>query len=808
MFLSAIFLWALLSISIPILIALWNRRQTRREDFGGYYLLRRLLQSTHKRIRLWEILKLLNRIALLCILILLFAEPQKKQIRLSGADDGFALILDVGRSMQSLGAHGNSLASEQIERVHSILAQIPSRAQGVIFFVSDRCDSFKLSEGRLTASSEQWLEQIRLESIPYANAPTTTQAFTSCINRMESLFDQKEILSIFISPLPSTLDLSALKMTRLKIERLDSPESVESSKVEIRQELMSDKVRLILNSNAPGDVRLIRRDRVENLGQVLGSLDLPAANDTWVWYHQKVDQDPWLRSSLLAVQKQESYQVTVWSMKESPGYLSLISALRNFPEMKIIKSIGGEPQGDSLIIYGSYPFSTQNLKRAWFFLDPSAQQPFEVRDHKQWSVGSSSADLSRSFHIQTRDGEIFVKKYSLYQLDRFDILETFQDGAPSLLSDKKSDGKIWLSTFDLEDLTTDLTLESTFIPYLYRHLESWLAVEDPARDLSESTPIWLMPGTTKPMETVAKSHRWPGIYGSQGRFRVVDPVPYPESFLKWEAGSSLTGTREDLVSLRPALFKALVASIFIELILCLISFRVLAVGIFILCLPFSAEAGLRSIPISYFRGIDPDRKIALEQFVVESARLTNLDFAKPIEANLDRLWESSFVLVSSARPFGPLSKDEREKIREYCERGGLLIFDDPLATAESTFYQSVKAELQAIFPSRPLKAIPKEDVLFRTFYILNEVSGRKLASPYLEGVELDRRWVAVFSFNDLLGANLKSNSGDFAFSVSPYGIEQRTLARRLFVNFEMYSVTMDYKDDAIHLPYILKKRVR
>jgi hypothetical protein len=107
-----------------------------------------------------------------------------------------------------------------------------------------------------------------------------------------------------------------------------------------------------------------------------------------------------------------------------------------------------------------------------------------------------------------------------------------------------------------------------------------------------------------------------------------------------------------------------------------------------------------------------------------------------------------------------------------------------------------------------METVSKEDVLFRTFYLLNEVSGRKLASPHLEGIKFDRRWLAVFSANDLLGANLRNDRGEFVLSVSPYGVSQRVLAQRLMLNLLMYGSTTDYKDDAIHLPHILKRRVR
>jgi len=136
------------------------------------------------------------------------------------------------------------------------------------------------------------------------------------------------------------------------------------------------------------------------------------------------------------------------------------------------------------------------------------------------------------------------------------------------------------------------------------------------------------------------------------------------------------------------------------------------------------------------------------------------------------------------------------------------VFDDPSALRGSQFYQNVKAQMQKVLPGREFKTVPREAVVFRTYYLLDEVSGRRLNSAFIEGIELDGRWVSLYSFNDILGAIYRLPTGDFGFSVSPYGPVQRILAERLLLNMFMYSVTVDYKDDAIHLPHILRRRVR
>jgi hypothetical protein len=278
-----------------------------------------------------------------------------------------------------------------------------------------------------------------------------------------------------------------------------------------------------------------------------------------------------------------------------------------------------------------------------------------------------------------------------------------------------------------------------------------------------------------------------------------------------EQDETQTNVQEEKVSFRSLLLKALATSVVIELLLCLATApRLLALlGGFLFFMLGSADAAsLRPMSLGVWKGIDSDRRVSLGQLGQDADRLSNLEFEAPTEVPPTEFWKYPIVFHSSTSRLSPLSQEDQQRIRDYCERGGLIIFDDPLATTDSQFYQSVKNEMSKIFPGRDLKKISKEDVIFRTFYLLNEVSGRKLAAPYLEGISFDNRWVVLFSFNDLLGATFRTPRGDYGLSVTPYGISQRVLAQRLLVNFLMYGATIDYKDDAIHLPHILKRRVR
>ena len=78
--------------------------------------------------------------------------------------------------------------------------------------------------------------------------------------------------------------------------------------------------------------------------------------------------------------------------------------------------------------------------------------------------------------------------------------------------------------------------------------------------------------------------------------------------------------------------------------------------------------------------------------------------------------------------------------------------------------------------------------------------------PWLEAQVLDGRLAVVYSQNDLGGAWARAELGDWEYDCTPGGEPQRETAFRLGVNLAMYALCTDYKDDAVHLPFILRRR--
>jgi len=802
-FLFISFLWTLGFLSIPIIIAFWNRRKFKKEKFGGFYLLKKITEATTRRVQILEILRLLNRLVLLTSLIFLFAEPFQMRKTIGEAESGFAVLIDVGRSLQTL-------TKVQQARVYKILQSIPTQSQGAIAFVSNRCEIASMEGGRQTARPAEWIDHLKTRDWLYSGRSTQTQALQLCLSHLQGLFSGRKIYTVFVSPLPQSLDQKQLEEMSLSIEKLSAPEIPALEKVDLRQESQGGTLRIFLNSSEAMSANVIVNGKFEPLGEIKETIDLIPQDSSFLLLEGAKTADPWAHQYLFPLKAQISRQVTLWAQKESAGYLSLLSALRSHSQIKVVKQIGGSPQGDAVLIYGNYPLSDEILGRAFFFVNPEGQAPWAIRDKKQLSSSSlASPDLLKSFRFNTPQGSVMIKRYVLLDPDRFETLSTFEDGAPSLLRDRRVQARHWILPFDLEDLTTDLSLEPSFIPYLYTHLETWLGAQDEASADEELKPVWLMAGLSAPAQEVIARLEWPGIYASQNRFKVVQADAFPSGFLEMKESRSTSKEREEKHFLRSLIEKILVCSIFIEL---LFSILLRPVVLVLLVSLFSSQAleavSTRPIPIGYAKGSDKDRVVALSQILRDADRLSNLDFDKPQEASPETYWKYPLVVVSLNSSFGPFSALDRSRIRAYCEQGGVLFFDDPLATADSSFYKSVRDELSKIFPGRDLKDISKEDVIFRTYYLLNEVSGRKLASPQLQGLSFDNRWLAIFSSNDLLGANLRGPQGDYALSVAPYGISQRVLAQRMLMNFLMYSVTIDYKDDSIHLPHILKRRVK
>ena len=94
----------------------------------------------------------------------------------------------------------------------------------------------------------------------------------------------------------------------------------------------------------------------------------------------------------------------------------------------------------------------------------------------------------------------------------------------------------------------------------------------------------------------------------------------------------------------------------------------------------------------------------------------------------------------------------------------------------------------------------------RSFYLLERPLGRVEGPDYLEAVTHGGRAAVVYSRHDLGGAWDRDNLGNYLHAVEPGGEGQRETAIRLGVNLVLYALCLDYKDDQVHAPFIMRRR--
>jgi hypothetical protein len=172
----------------------------------------------------------------------------------------------------------------------------------------------------------------------------------------------------------------------------------------------------------------------------------------------------------------------------------------------------------------------------------------------------------------------------------------------------------------------------------------------------------------------------------------------------------------------------------------------------------------------------------------------------------ERLFDHPFVVLSGRRALEPLADGERDRIRQFVSLGGMILVDDQTGDPSSPFAVSARAELGRALGGRPFVKLPKEHAIYRSFYLLDRAWGRVEGSADLEAIVLGQRAAVVYSANDLLGAIERDELGHYAHSVDPGGSVQREMALRLGVNLVLYALTLDYKEDLVHLPLILERR--
>ena len=212
--------------------------------------------------------------------------------------------------------------------------------------------------------------------------------------------------------------------------------------------------------------------------------------------------------------------------------------------------------------------------------------------------------------------------------------------------------------------------------------------------------------------------------------------------------------------------------------------------------------------IQYRGGQFKPRVEAIPSLMSQIANRTSIEvFRDPIEIKITNsdLYRSPLIYMGGDKAFEPLTHAELKALRNYLNYGGFLFIDDNSSIKNSGFDTSVRRMLTSLFPQTPMQKIAQDHSIFRSFYLISEVTGRATINPFLEGITIKGRTALVYSSNDLAGAWSKSKLGHWSYDMIGGGSKERKLSIRLGVNIIMYALTLDYKKDMVHLPIILER---
>lgn len=168
------------------------------------------------------------------------------------------------------------------------------------------------------------------------------------------------------------------------------------------------------------------------------------------------------------------------------------------------------------------------------------------------------------------------------------------------------------------------------------------------------------------------------------------------------------------------------------------------------------------------------------------------------------LFSSPFLYLAGNEAPPELGEADLRRLRQYLAGGGTLWIEDSTGGPPGTFDAWTRRTLAALLPDAPLKPLPTDHVLYRTFYLLRGPTGR-VERGALEGAAWGGRAAVLYSRDDVLGAWARDALGHPLKACVPGGEGQRELAKRLSLNVLMYTMTGSYKADTVHQAAILEK---
>ncbi len=207
---------------------------------------------------------------------------------------------------------------------------------------------------------------------------------------------------------------------------------------------------------------------------------------------------------------------------------------------------------------------------------------------------------------------------------------------------------------------------------------------------------------------------------------------------------------------------------------------------------------------------------------------TSVEPAEPIGVDLERDELAFFPLL-----YWPITPDQPQpsieayaKLNAYLRSGGMILFDtrdaDVARFGASSPNGRKLQQLAAPLNIPALEPVPRDHVLTRAFYLLQDFPGRYAGTEvWVEAAPLDAEQIEGMPFrnlndnvtpvviggNDWASAWAVDRNGQALLPVGRgyAGERQRELANRFGVNLVMHVLTGNYKSDQVHVPALLDR---
>lgn len=224
---------------------------------------------------------------------------------------------------------------------------------------------------------------------------------------------------------------------------------------------------------------------------------------------------------------------------------------------------------------------------------------------------------------------------------------------------------------------------------------------------------------------------------------------------------------------------------------------------------FNDHAKLRIPLLRHKTPYTDPRPGAIRRMLLEAEKQTSIA-VDPVTEIIDplspQLFTAPMIMLAGEGAFPPWSDAVVDRLRTYLTSGGLLIVDVTEALKDGPFMASVRRELKRIFPQEQLRKLPQEHVIYKSFFLVDKPYGRLFNEPHMDAIFEQDRVSVVINYNDMMGAWARDNFGRWEYDTAPGGEKQRDYAFRLGINLVMYALCVNYKEDQVHIPFILKRR--